>query len=764
MLGRKLSTVAIVALLGAVGAIGACRDDATTGPSDIPSKDLATNIRLQAGDFQTGSVALPLPQQLRVRVVDAGGKPVSGADVTWAVLAGGGSVNPATGISDANGNVSTTWTLGATLGENRVRADLRGSFLLDSVTFVATAIAGQPVIVEVEDGFELPETIRVASVVEEISFLVRDQFNHPVPGATVTFATGPNSGTVSPLTAVTDSAGRAETRWTVGTVTGTQTINVAIPGQLPLVLTTTATPDTSRRITVSTGDGQVGATNAVLGAPVQVLVTDRFNNPIADEPVVFNDSIGSGDVMSPPTGTTNANGIASATWRLSSLAGPHQVRVRTPGSGGQTVVFNATGQVRFRDVFAGNFSTCAIGTDDLAYCWGFGGDGQLGTALATSRPAPNWPVTQGDTIAGPNPRFREISGGESHVCGIGLQRTLFCWGFNPDGRTFVTPATGRVLTAVDVSLAPPQTANQVLASTRWIGAGESYSCVITMGGKAFCSGNNEKGQTGSGAATGVPIATAPVDTTTVGLTVAPKDYSFIAVGERHACAMPRFDALVPASQTPWCWGQNNDGQLGDGLATFADSARPGAVNMVAAGVAAFDSTSLVAGAAHTCALTPEVIVGAGGTAYCWGSNAFGQLGDGTATGTGARSSVPVPVAAPAGVMFSRLYAGDYHTCGLTPAGAAFCWGQNTSGQLGNGTVANTNVPVPVSGGLTFRSLAMGELHTCGIVGAGPGPVGTTGTPGDLQCWGDNEYGQLGIGTIGVNALPMLVPTRVVFQQ
>jgi alpha-tubulin suppressor-like RCC1 family protein len=115
-------------------------------------------------------------------------------------------------------------------------------------------------------------------------------------------------------------------------------------------------------------------------------------------------------------------------------------------------------------------------------------------------------------------------------------------------------------------------------------------------------------------------------------------------------------------------------------------------------------------------------------------------------------------------MFSRLYAGEHHTCGLTPAGVAFCWGKNSSGQLGNGTTASTNVPVAVSGGLTFRSLAMGELHTCGIVGAGPGPIGTTGTQGELRCWGDNEYGQLGIGPIGVNAVSMLVPTRVIFQQ
>jgi alpha-tubulin suppressor-like RCC1 family protein len=198
---------------------------------------------------------------------------------------------------------------------------------------------------------------------------------------------------------------------------------------------------------------------------------------------------------------------------------------------------------------------------------------------------------------------------------------------------------------------------------------------------------------------------------------------------------------------------NTDGQLGDG--TFVSSLTPVPLPAGVLAATTFDSTSLVAGVAHTCALTTA------GAAYCWGSNAFGQLGAGAGAGPGARSAAPLPVL---GGPFVRLYAGLYHTCGLTAAGAAFCWGRNNSGQLGNGTFGISTTPLAVTGGLTFSNLAMGELHSCGITGPGPGVTGTTGVAGTIYCWGDNEYGQLGLGYFGLNAAPALSPVRVVFQQ
>jgi alpha-tubulin suppressor-like RCC1 family protein len=175
-----------------------------------------------------------------------------------------------------------------------------------------------------------------------------------------------------------------------------------------------------------------------------------------------------------------------------------------------------------------------------------------------------------------------------------------------------------------------------------------------------------------------------------------------------------------------------------------------------AGVAVFavDSTSLVAGSLHTCvnAVTPA------GNTYCWGNNAFGQLGDGTATAR----NVPTLVAT-GGPTFVQLSAGAFHTCGLTAGGAAYCWGQNTSGQLGNGGTGNSLAPVAVSTSLTFRSISAGELFTCGVVGTPAPSGGTTAGAGDVYCWGDNEYGQVGNTTLPqANASPRLTPIKISF--
>ena len=138
-----------------------------------------------------------------------------------------------------------------------------------------------------------------------------------------------------------------------------------------------------------------------------------------------------------------------------------------------------------------------------------------------------------------------------------------------------------------------------------------------------------------------------------------------------------------------------------------------------------------------------------GAAYCWGGNHIGQLGDGSTT----LSSIPVAVSG--GLSFSGLAAGAAHTCGLTRTGAANCWGNNEEGELGNGdigpdtcNVANwrcSRSPVAVAGGLTFSALTLGGVHTCGLISGGA-----------AYCWGDNSSGQLGDGTTTNSSIPVAV--------
>src|SRR5439155_1413080 len=133
-----------------------------------------------------------------------------------------------------------------------------------------------------------------------------------------------------------------------------------------------------------------------------------------------------------------------------------------------------------------------------------------------------------------------------------------------------------------------------------------------------------------------------------------------------------------------------------------------------------------AGAFHSCALTQA----SGGAAYCWGRNEEGELGDGTTT------SKASPVAVGGGRSFTAIATGYYHTCGLTAAGAVFCWGFNRDGGVGDGTSTNKSTPVAVAGGLTFTAISAGGNHTCG----------TTST-GAAYCWGSNTHSEVGDGTM-----------------
>jgi alpha-tubulin suppressor-like RCC1 family protein len=157
--------------------------------------------------------------------------------------------------------------------------------------------------------------------------------------------------------------------------------------------------------------------------------------------------------------------------------------------------------------------------------------------------------------------------------------------------------------------------------------------------------------------------------------------------------------------------------------------------------------SLAAGAYHICGLTTA------GGAYCWGWNYFGQLGTTTNTGTDSPNPTPTAVSLPNGVTFVSIEAGVYHTCGLTSAGAAYCWGNSGNGQLGDGTTTGSSAPVAVSApeGVTFARLAAGSYHTCGVTSAGA-----------AYCWGFNDYGQLGDGTTTSRATPTAVTAGLTF--
>jgi alpha-tubulin suppressor-like RCC1 family protein len=183
----------------------------------------------------------------------------------------------------------------------------------------------------------------------------------------------------------------------------------------------------------------------------------------------------------------------------------------------------------------------------------------------------------------------------------------------------------------------------------------------------------------------------------------------LSAGERHTC-------IVSSRGGVHCWGNNENGQLGNG--TMVTSNIPVEVKGLQ------DAVSVKAGWKHSCALT------SGGGVKCWGYNRNGELGNGKTTD----SSVPVDVAGlSSGV--AAIGMGDDHTCAVTAAGGVKCWGYNDFGQLGDGTKTSRSIPVDVKG-LSGKAAAAagGWGHTCILTASG-----------GVRCWGNNEYGQLGYG-------------------
>jgi alpha-tubulin suppressor-like RCC1 family protein len=207
-------------------------------------------------------------------------------------------------------------------------------------------------------------------------------------------------------------------------------------------------------------------------------------------------------------------------------------------------------------------------------------------------------------------------------------------------------------------------------------------------------------------------------------------FAAVSAGDLHTCA-------ITTEGAAYCWGSNAYGQVGDGTTT------PRMTPVVVEGGLHFVAVS--AGTRHTCGVTTD------GAAYCWGHNANGTLG--ASTSEKCANNVPCstsPVAVSGGLTFSSISAASTSTCGVTPSGDAYCWGNNLSGQLGDGTTTSRSAPTAVAGGLEFTSVSAGYQHTCGV---------TTG--GDAHCWGSNG-GALGDGTQTDSPIPVLVAGELQF--
>ncbi|MGE0173993.1 MAG: Ig-like domain repeat protein [Oligoflexales bacterium] len=311
-----------------------------------------------------------------------------------------------------------------------------------------------------------------------------------------------------------------------------------------------------------------------------------------------------------------------------------------------------------------------------------------------------------------NYSMTEIALGDDHACALTGDNRTFCWGDGDDGSLAKSPTLTLGINADsdDVKHSPIRAAKGYIFTK--LTAGDDYTCGVATNNNTYCWGEGSTdGQIGDNG---------NVDRPEPALVSGGYSFNTIDAGYAHTCGRL-------SNGVTYCWGDGDSGQLGNN--GNANSPVPVLVT------GGYDFTQISAGFQFSCARRST------GAAYCWGENAAGQLG--INDGTYADRSNPTLVSG--GLTWSMVSAGGDHACGLTSAGAAYCWGGNGSGQLGDNTQIPKLVPTAVAGGHTFSSIYTGMSMTCALK-----------SDGSAYCWGLNDYGQLGINSTA-NAL---VPTAV----
>jgi alpha-tubulin suppressor-like RCC1 family protein len=342
----------------------------------------------------------------------------------------------------------------------------------------------------------------------------------------------------------------------------------------------------------------------------------------------------------------------------------------------------------WRSVSAGRDHSLAVRPDGVVWAWGDNSHGQLGDGTTVGRAAPV-------ALSGVS-NVVQVAAGDAHSLALRSDGTVWAWGVNAFGAVGSGAGTGIQAGPIKVN---------GIAGVIAVSAGQDWSLALKADGTVWAWGRNHRGQLGT---TAVSSSTTPLQVPTpVGITA-------IAAGDAHGLAL-RFSGTV------WAWGDDTSGQLGDGT--------PGG----------FRTTPQQPSSIQGSVFTPATAIAAGGTfsmvlgdvrVFTWGSNANGQLGDGTTTdrawpeiveGAAALGEWPVAIAA-----------GGGHAIVIQTDGTARAWGLNSSGQLGDGTTTTRRTPVAVSGSVSMTSPAAGGRHTLSLV-----------PTGNVRVWGENESGQLG---------------------
>ena len=357
-------------------------------------------------------------------------------------------------------------------------------------------------------------------------------------------------------------------------------------------------------------------------------------------------------------------------------------------------------------ITAGTAHTCALHQDGKISCWGNNNWGQLGNRTDT------WRSSVPVEVADITDATAVTAGGgltpDGHTCALHQTGTISCWGSNNEGQ---------LGNGTDDDSSVPVSVADIIDATA-IAAGDLHSCALNERGAIFCWGKNEHGQLGNltytwwslvtGEWSWVPVEVADITDATA-ITTGGRIHNEVISSKGHSCALHKGGTIS-------CWGNNDEGQLGN--RTETDNWMP----MEIVGIT--DATTITTGGGHTCALHQD------GKISCWGNNDYGQLGN--RTDTDYRTPMEIVGITDA----TTISAGGGYTCALHKGGTISCWGNNDYGQLGYETDTWwSSEPVEVVDITDATAIATGTEHACALH-----------QDGKISCWGRNYYGQLGNGT------------------
>lgn len=692
---RSVSGAALSALL-----VIACKDSGG-GPSGPPAGITAS---VEVTPAQATLTAIGATQQLTATVRDGRGTVLAGKSLTWT------SSSAAVASVDAGGLVTATGN-----GTVTISAAVDGKVGQATMT-VAQAVARLVVLMPSPLRWTAGEGFTVTVSARDANNAQVDSFGGEV---TLSLVSPPSGVLLRGTTRLNASAGRAVFPGLAVDKVGTAYQVTAASGALPAIAGTSfdIVPGPVAQLVFTTQPPATIEAYVPIASGLVVEQRDAYGNVVsggsislrlANAPYQGTRLLGTLS-MPAAAGTATFGGLQvdrpGAGYRLEAFVGTVTGR-STSFSVSATLFSVATGGTNTQ----GSGFSCATGTA-ATWCWGANGDGQLGTPRAAFQE--NVPIAVDAPAA-----FVQVTAGTAHACGLTATGEVWCWGAGTAGQ-LGNGATQGSAVPVRVNASGP-TGGRIYTD---ITAGDQHTCGL-VATAVYCWGLNTFGQLGSGST--APSAT-PMRITGTG--VAPLDFTRLSAGRIHTCG-------VTSSAAAWCWGAAFNGALGDGQEA---THRLAPIQVAGSGTAPLRFGSITAGSSRTCALTvnlsPQRI-------YCWGLNAAGYLGTGTSDG-----SVLTATVIPSAADFTAVTSGSSTTCASTATNAIWCWGRGLSGEIGNGALADQSTPALVStppGGLA--RLSAGGTGVCGVRVGG----------GGVYCWGDNSSGGVGDGTNTTRSVPTRV--------